>query len=70
MIKHINPQQLIKTEQFIREPVDTLSRELTESSSKKIILDGGRGSGKSVVLENIQDKGLGTRNQTILIRFD
>ena len=70
MIKRINPQQLIKTEQFIREPVDTLSKELTESSSKKIILDGGRGSGKSVVLENIQDKGLGTRNQTILIRFD
>lgn len=70
MIKHINPHEIIKTEQFVREPVDTLSNDIIENSSKKIILNGGRGSGKSVILYNIEDKGLGTKNQTIFTRFD
>lgn len=70
MIKHIKPYEIIKTEQFIREPVDFLIKEIIESSSKRIILNGGRGSGKSVILHNTKDKGLGTENQTILIQFD
>lgn len=70
MIKNIKPQEMIKTEQFIREPVDSLNKEIRENSSKRIILNGGRGSGKSVILNNAQDKGLGTENQTILIQFD
>lgn len=70
MIKHINPKELIKTDQFIREPVDDLSKEIIKSSSKKIILNGGRGTGKSVTLYNIKNMGLGTENQTIVTQFD
>ncbi len=57
-------------EQFIREPVDLIYKKIIENSSKRIILNGGRGSGKSVILYNMQDKGLGTENQTMLMQFD
>lgn len=70
MIRYINPQELIKTEQFVREPVDTINKDIIEDTSKKIILIGGRSSGKSVVLQSMQDRGLGTNNQTIFMRFD
>lgn len=70
MIRHINPHEIIKTEQFVREPVDTLSNDIVKNSSKMIILNGGRGSGKSLILYNMEDKGLGTENQTIFTRFD
>ncbi len=70
MVKYIRPQEIIKMEQFIREPVDLINKEIISDSSKKIILNGGRGSGKSVILHNIQDKGIGTENQTILMQFD
>lgn len=70
MNKRISSQELIKAEHFIREPVDALGREILNSSSKKIILNGGRGVGKSVVLHNLEDRGLGTSYQTIFMHFD
>lgn len=70
MIRWIRPQEIIKTEQFVREPVDSLSKKIITTSSQKIIVNGGRGSGKSLVLLNTQDKGLGTKNQTILMPFE
>lgn len=70
MVKYIKPDEIIKTNRFIREPVDLLNEEIIENPSKIVILNGGRGTGKSVILHNIQDKGLGTKNQTILIQFD
>lgn len=70
MIKYIRPHEIIKMEQFIREPVDLLSKEIIENSSRRIILNGGRGTGKSLILHNTQDKGLGTKNQIILMNFD
>ena len=33
MIKYIRPHEIIKMEQFIREPVDLLSKEIIENSS-------------------------------------
>ncbi len=70
MIRYMRPQEIIQTEQFIREPVDSLNQKINENSSKKIIVNGGRGSGKSLILLNNQNKGLGTENQTILMNFD
>lgn len=57
-------------EQFVREPVDSLCKEMIANPSKRIILNGGRGIGKSVILHHMQYRGLGTKNQTILIRLD
>lgn len=69
-MKNIRPKEIIKMKQFIREPVDSITEEISENSSKRIILNGGRGTGKSVILNNMEDKGIGTENQTILMQFD
>lgn len=69
-MKTIRAQELIKSDQFIREPVDSLCKEIINNSSKKIILTGGRGIGKSTVLYNMENKGLDTENQTICAHFE
>lgn len=70
MIKYIEPQELLITKQFIREPVDNLAKEIFDNASSKIVLNGGRGTGKSVILHSIENKGLGTNNPTIYTLFD
>lgn len=70
MIKSIHPKKIITNEQFVREPVDNLCKEINKNPSKKIILCGGRGTGKSIVLHNMENKGLGTENQLIYTYFD
>ena len=70
MISYIRPEKIIKTEQFVREPVDDINRKINNSTDKKFIVTGSRGSGKSLILFNTQDRGLGTDNQTVLMRFD
>lgn len=57
MIKYIKTQELINSEQFVREPVDDLSKEIIKSSSKKVIINGGRGIGKTVILSSIENRG-------------
>lgn len=70
MIKNIHPQELLYTQEFVREPVDNLCKKIDNSVSKKIILSGGRGTGKTTTLYNIENKGIGTENQYIFTRFD
>lgn len=65
-----NHKDLIFGEGFIREPVDHLCNEINNNVSKKIILSGGRGSGKSVVLYNNEKKNLGNDTQCIYTIFD
>lgn len=70
MISYINPIKVIKSKEFIREPVDNKSNEILNSSSKKIIVSGGRGIGKTILLRNLENRGLGTNRQTIYTHFD
>lgn len=70
MIKQINPKKLLTTEAYVREPVDNLTKSLMNDNSKKIILTGGRGSGKSTILYNIEHQGIGTDYQSIYMTFD
>ena len=70
MIRDIKIDDLLNSEQLVREPVDKLANKIIESNSKKIILDGGRESGKSVVISDIERKQIGGREQTILTRFE
>lgn len=69
-MKNIHPQELLNTQEFVREPVDNLCRGIDNDDSKKIILSGGRGTGKTTVLYNKENKGIGTENQCIFTRFD
>lgn len=66
----IKPEQLKKLALLVNEPVDKISKELINNDSKKIILNSNRGTGKSIVLNDIQNKSLNTDNQTIYTRFD
>ena len=43
----INAKILVNSEEFVREPVDEKVNEILSSSSKKIILTGGKSVGKS-----------------------
>ena len=70
MIKNIHPRDLIRSFEFVREPVDILTQKIECSSSSKIILNGGRGTGKSTVLYNLQDRKIGTYSNTIYTFFE
>lgn len=66
----LNSSQLIHDSRFVREPADQYGRILQDSSSNKIILNTGRGSGKSVILHNMESCKVGTDNPVIYTRFD
>lgn len=66
----IKPEQLKKLGLLVNEPVDKISNDIINNDSKKIILNSNRGTGKSIVLNDIQNKSLNTYNQTIYTGFD
>lgn len=70
MIKYQDVKQVIMSDDFVREPVDNICKNINDNSSTKIILSGERGSGKSIVLCNNEILGLGTNNQCISVSFD
>lgn len=70
MIKYQDVKYVIMSDDFVREPVDNICKNINNNSSKKIILTGERGSGKSIVLSNNEFLGLGTNNQSINLSFD
>ena len=61
----IKANNLVNSEEFVREPVDKEVNEILDSSSNKIILTGGKGIGKSTVLCGLEKRGLGCKEQTI-----
>ena len=61
----IKANNLVNSEEFVREPVDKEVNEILDSSSSKIILMGGKGIGKSSVLCGLEKRGLGCKEQTI-----
>ena len=64
-----NIYELIQNDLLVREPIDDVCKKITKTSDK-IILTGGRGIGKTIILSNLEAKGLGTENQYISTRFD
>ena len=67
---YINSTQLVHDERFIREPADKYGRTLQENSSSRIILNSGRGTGKSVILNNMENRNVGTNEPVIYTHFD
>lgn len=70
MLKEIEVNTLLASSAFIREPVDELCRKLKDNSNQKIILSGGRGTGKTVVLYQLVNQQLGSPSIYIYVHFD
>ena len=70
-MKNIISNDLIKQNEFVREIVDDECDRLYDIESSRIILNGGRGTGKSTLLERNTERELGRlNNQTILMKFE
>lgn len=70
MLKHISAEELLNAKEFVREPIDNICRDIDKINYKKIILSGGRGTGKTTVLHNLEKRGIGRENQCIFTAFD
>ncbi len=69
-IKRINPKELIYSKEFVREPVNLLCKEIEKRNLRKMILNGGRGIGKSTVLQQLQNRSIDTEKPFICMQFD
>lgn len=69
MYRYMNIKDVTLTDEFVREPVDDVCKNLTREN-KNIILTGGRGVGKTTILNSSEHKSLGTENLVVFIRFD
>lgn len=70
MNKNMRPNEFLKSHNCVIEPIDKVFEEIKTNNSKKIIVTGGRGVGKTLVLSNCDKKTKNTSNPIIFTRFD
>ena len=70
-MKDIHASKLIYQDEFLREVTDKECEKLNNLNKGTIIINGGRGTGKSVLLNENTNRELGKPiNQTVLMNFD
>ena len=57
MYRYMNIKDVTLTDEFVREPVDDVCKNLTKEN-KNIILTGGRGVGKTTILNSSEHQTL------------
>lgn len=67
---NINSDKLVNSSEFVREPIDSVFKEINNELSSRIIINGGRGIGKSVLLSSIENRTISTESPYISARFD
>lgn len=67
---NISSSDLINSKEFVREPVDDFLKKIKNNSSKKIIINGGDGIGKSVAISALEKSTLATESPYISLCFD
>ena len=70
MIGKYRPDKVVVSDEFVREPVDEICKKIEDSTSKKIILTGGREIGKTIILNQEERRSLISPARNILLRFD
>ena len=65
-----NASELIISKEYVREPVDKAVNKILESKKRRIILSGNKGTGRTTVLHALQNRWLGTKEQTIYMHPD
>ena len=64
-MKKVKGNHIVNSTEYVREPVDKEVNTILDLNISKIILTGGRGVGKTTVLCAMEDRGLGSKEQTI-----
>jgi len=68
--RYVQPNIFLKSSECFIEPIDKMSSYLINNDHKKIIVSGGRGVGKSLVLCNTNFKTQHTKHPIIVTSFD
>lgn len=69
MFKNIKPDELLNSKEIVREPVNDLYKKISNDPSQKIILTGGRGTGKTITLRNMETENINSNNTIFYIDF-
>lgn len=67
---NMKPKYIITSSNFVKEPVDIVIGQINQSVNKKIILTGPRGSGKTIVLNALEQERLNTGHDAIYMFVD
>ncbi len=68
---NIVPSELINHEDvFVREPVDVYSKIIEKEKNSKIIVTGGRSTGKTTLLYQLQNRNIGTDTPFFYTKFE
>lgn len=67
---NISPQEIIKSDLFIKEPVNEVKKQIYNNNQTQIVLKESRGAGKSIILNSLESDSLNTPIPTILTQFD
>jgi len=70
MKNYYDSEKSLDASELVKQPVNELSQKLIRDTNKKIILYGPRGSGRTLVLHNLEQRSLGSLNPAIFTTFD
>lgn len=70
MIKDISASSLIKSDLLVKEPVNEIYKKINNIDSSRIVLTGGRGTGKSVVLLNKEKNDVPRDDKSIFMQLE
>lgn len=63
-------KDIIFKDEFVKNPVDKIVKDIKESNDKKIIVNSSNGTGKSVILKRLENKTISTDNPYIYMTFN
>lgn len=69
-MRYIDGKELINSKEFVEEPVKEINKKIEETSSKRIVLYGTRGTGKTSVLYSNEKEKINSSNPSIYTRFE
>lgn len=70
MNKYLKPNEFLKSNYCVIKPIDNIVNEIKNNDSRRIIVKGGRGVGKTLTLSNCSLKTKDTSNPIIFTKFD
>ena len=63
-------KDIIFKDEFVKNPVDKIVKDINKSNDKLIIINSSNGTGKSVVLKRLENRTVSTDNPYIYMSFN